>query len=72
MCLTQGHHTVTPVRLEPTALRSQVKHSITEPLRSLIKEVNTMNPDQTAPQSDLGPYCLQYRLPHVYKQIYEL
>ena len=25
-----------------------------------------MNPDQTAPkreQSDLGPYCLQYRLP---------
>ena len=28
-------------------------------------EANTMNPDQTAPweQSDLGPYCLQYRLP---------
>ena len=30
-----------------------------------IMEANTMNPDQTAPweQSDLGPYCLQYRLP---------
>ena len=22
-----------------------------------------MNPDQTAPKSDLGAYCLQYRLP---------
>ena len=28
-------------------------------------EANNMKPDQTAPkeQSDLGPYCLQYRLP---------
>ena len=28
-------------------------------------ETNNMNPDQTAPwvQSDLVPYCLQYRLP---------
>ena len=27
-------------------------------------EANSMNPDQTAPRkrSDLGPYCLQYRL----------
>ena len=25
---------------------------------------NTMSPDQTAPKgSDLGPYCLQFRLP---------
>ena len=33
-----------------------------------IMEANTLNPDQTAPkeQSDLGPYCLQYRL---YKNI---
>ena len=33
-------------------------------------KANTKNPDQTAPyweQSDLGPYCLQYRLP---KNIY--
>ena len=35
MCLAQGHNAVTPVRLEPTALRSRVKHSTTEPLRSL-------------------------------------
>ena len=35
MCLAQGHNTVTPVRLEPAAPRSRVKHSITEPLRSL-------------------------------------
>ena len=28
-------------------------------------KANNMNPDQTAPneQSDLGLYCLQYRLP---------
>ena len=30
-----------------------------------IMEAKNMNPDKTAPneQSDLGPYCLQYRLP---------
>ena len=36
MCLAQGPHAVTPVRLEPAALQSRVKHSITEPLRSLL------------------------------------
>ena len=30
---------MTPVRLEPAALRSRVKHSTTEPLRSLICKV---------------------------------
>ena len=35
MCLAQGHKAVMPVRLEPAAPRSQVKHSTTEPLRSL-------------------------------------
>ena len=30
MCLAKGHNTVTPVRLKPAALRSQVKHSTTE------------------------------------------
>ena len=35
MCLAQGHNTVTSVRLELVAPRSQVKHSTTEPLRSL-------------------------------------
>ena len=34
MCLAQGHNAVTQVRLEPTVLQSQVKHSTTEPLRS--------------------------------------
>ena len=29
---------MTPVRLEPTALRSRVKHSTTEPLRSISKK----------------------------------
>ena len=35
MCLAQGHNASTPVRLELTAPRSRVKHSTTEPLRSL-------------------------------------
>ena len=35
MCLAQGHMAVTPVSLEPKALRSWVKHSTTDPLRSL-------------------------------------
>ena len=34
MCLAEGHKAVTPVRLEPAASRSRVKHSNTEPLRS--------------------------------------
>ena len=34
MCLAQGHNTVTPVKLEPAAPWSPVKHSTTELLRS--------------------------------------
>ena len=34
MCLAQGHNAVMPVRLEPLAPRSRVKHSATEPLHS--------------------------------------
>ena len=33
--LLKDHNAVTPARLEPTASRSRVKHSSTEPLRSL-------------------------------------
>ena len=36
MCLAQGHKAVTPVRLKLGAPRSQVNHSTTEPLRSLL------------------------------------
>ena len=36
MCLAQGHNAVTPVRFEPAAPPSRVKHSTTEPLRSKI------------------------------------
>ena len=32
--LLKDHNVVTPVRLEPAASRSRVKHSTTEPLRS--------------------------------------
>ena len=43
MCLAQGHKAVTPVRLEPAASWSRVKHSTTEPLRSLLFPVNEMD-----------------------------
>ena len=33
MVLAQGHNAVTPVRLQPAAPRSRVKHSTTQPLR---------------------------------------
>ena len=45
MFLLKDHNTVVPVRLEPAALRSRVKHSTTEPLRS---------PDQ---RCALDPLC---------------
>ena len=35
MCLAQRHNAVTPEGLKPAIPRSPVKHSITEPLRSL-------------------------------------
>ena len=41
---------MTPVRLEPAALRSRVKHFTTEPLRSLkinfVLEANSAEPDE--------------------------
>ena len=41
--LLKDHNAVTPIRLEPAALRSRVKHSTTEPLvywvcRGLVKQ----------------------------------
>ena len=39
MCLAQGHNTETPVRLEPAAFRSGVKHSTTEPLSIVAQSV---------------------------------
>ena len=39
MCLAQGHNTVTPARLKPAASQSRVKHSTTEPLRSLYRRL---------------------------------
>ena len=58
MHLAQGPQCIdrnlTPVRLEPAALQSRVKHSTIEPLRSL-------DPDQARRfvGPDLDPNCLQ-------------
>ena len=41
--LLKDHNAVTPVRLEPPASRSQVKHFTTEPLRSLFTLDSAVN-----------------------------
>ena len=41
--MLKDHNAVTPVRLELAALRSRVKHSTTEPLRSLLSVLKAMN-----------------------------
>ena len=62
--MLKDHNAVKPVRLEPTASRSRVKHSTTEPLHSLLYLViycfeNTADPDQLAPKpADQDQYCL--------------
>ena len=38
--MLKDHNAVTPVRLEPAALRSRVKHSTTEPLRSHLQRIS--------------------------------
>ena len=40
--LLKDHNAVTPARLEPAALRSRVKHSTTEPLRSLLFDMSNV------------------------------
>ena len=40
--LLKDHNAVTPVRLEPAAPRSRVKHSTTEPLRSPVVSVKSL------------------------------
>ena len=51
---------MTSVRLEPAALRSRVKHSTTEPLRSH-RVWNSLDPGQARHfvGPDLDPNCLQ-------------
>ena len=41
--LLKDHNAVPPVRLEPTAFWSRVKHSTTEPLRSLVQHCKRLH-----------------------------
>ena len=52
--LLKDHNAVTPVRLEPAALRSRVKHSTTEPLRSLTVYYVCEHPKEKKYQSNSG------------------
>ena len=66
MRLTQGHNAVTLLRFEPAAPRSRVKHSTTEPLRSLSKTVYQKLQDQYRQSWSASLYesqkCLNYRI----------
>ena len=52
--MLKDHNAVTPVRLQPTALQSRVKHSTTEPLRFLYYyEIDFMMPLSGDKQADI-------------------
>ena len=58
--LLKDHNAVTPVRLEPAAPRPRVKHSSTEPLRSLMP-INKTNESvilTSITQRSLGKYTV--------------
>ena len=57
MCLAQGPQGSDALRLEPAALRSRVKHSTTEPLRSPL--ASSEDPDEmTNAAFHQGLHCL--------------
>ena len=63
MCLAQGHYAVMPVRLEPTAPQSRVKHSTIEPLAPcliIFVFTNSVDPDEMPHYAafHLGLHCL--------------
>ena len=63
MCLAQGQNAVTPMRLEPVAPPSRVKHSTTEPLRSLFYVLNISLSDRrskwyASPMCKIWPYAV--------------
>ena len=51
---------MTPVRLEPAALRSRVKHSTTEPLRSIMKQIVCKVLNKFHSEKYLVAYVLNY------------
>ena len=63
MCLAQGQNTVTRVRLEPAAPRSQVKHSTTEPLcSSCIEMISVKFSKPRSYTFGISPESLKYIL----------
>ena len=64
MCLAQGHNAVRPVRLKPMALRSRVKGSTTEPLRSLS--------NQDYMKGDHKPLCKMILMNYIATVIYNV
>ena len=64
MCFVQVHNAVTLVRLDPTALRSRVKCSTTEPLRSLwVEQVLSIvqGSASSEPQTSTLSHCAPQR-----------
>ena len=59
MCLAQGHNAMTTVRLKLVALRSRVKHSTTDSLRSpqAVPDMSLTRLLFCVLEHDLYPYC---------------
>ena len=73
MCLAQRHNAVQPVRLEPAAPGSQVKHSPTEPLipiDSLNEKVWILISWFQQMPADLALHCFQKREYSISKKSY--
>ena len=69
--LLKDHNTVKPVRLEPTASWSRVKHSTTEPLLSQNKHEAVWCPNISVNSLHAGKYsCLCCRLLNFLKTIF--
>ena len=61
--MLKNHNAVTLVRLEPAALRSRVKHSTTEPVRSLVAFVLITTSQSIDAEAELNihKYVLIYK-----------
>ena len=64
--LLKDHNAVTPVRLEPAAPRSRVKHSTTEPLRSRTVQTHLNITEQTLWLDVMRASCMHYYFDHTH------
>ena len=70
MCLAEGHNKVPPVRLQPATPLSRVKYPTTEPLRSLIQDVENGKYDHIKKSFEEEFERMKYTTQEVLDQIF--